>query len=163
VRTYYLDASALVKRYTHEIGSEWIVAITGPTIEHAILFSEIALPEVAAAFPAKQRSPQGFTLRARDQALSSFLQDCVEHFSLLQVDREVIKRAVELTQFHRLRGYDAVHLATALIANDDLMQQSSPPVVFIAADNDLLDAAEAEGLKTCNPLDVSLTDTSPLG
>jgi len=153
VTDYYLDASALVKRYAPEPGSDWILGITGRVAENTILLSEITLAEVAAALAAKQRAPQGLTLEERDRALSRFLQDCAEHFLLLQVDRTVIDRAVGLTQSYRLRGYDAVQLATALTANNDLVEQEHPPLVFIASDRDLLAAAQAEGLPADDPLD----------
>jgi predicted nucleic acid-binding protein len=111
-----------------EAGSEWILTITEPTADHTIVFSELTLVEVAAALAAKQRAPYGFTQEERDRALSRFLQDCVEHFLLLQVDRGIIDQAVTLTQVHRLRGYDAVRLSTALIANDELVKQDHPPL-----------------------------------
>lgn len=150
---YHLDASALVKRYALEPGSDWVLEITEPTAGHTIILAEITLAEVAAALAAKQRALQGLTLEERDRALSRFLQDCAETFLLLQVDRSVIDQAVELTQSHRLRGYDAVQLATAQIANDDLVEQEHPPLVFVASDNDLLAAARAEGLTADNPLE----------
>jgi predicted nucleic acid-binding protein len=153
VTDYHLDASALVKRYAPEPGSDWVLEITEPTAGHTIILAEITLAEVAAALAAKHRAPQGLTLEERDRALSRFLQDCAETFLLLQVDRSVIDQAVELTQSHRLRGYDAVQLATALIANDDLVEQEHPPLVFVASDNDLLAAARAEGLTADNPLE----------
>ena len=84
--------------------------------------------------------------------MSRFLQDCAEHFLLLPVDRPVIDRAVTLTQNHRLRGYDAVQLATALVANDTLRQQSLSAPIFVASDDDLLAAATAERLLIDNPL-----------
>lgn len=114
---YHLDASALVKRYAPEPGSDWVLEITEPTAGHTIILAEITLAEVAAALAAKQRAPQGLTLEERDRALSRFLQDCAETFLLLQVDRSVIDQAVELTQSHRLRGYDAVQLATTVTAS----------------------------------------------
>lgn len=149
---YYLDASALVKRYAPETGSNWVVGITDPMAGNTIILSEITLAEVAAALSAKQRAPQGLTLEERDRALGRFLQDCGESFVLLQVDRQVIDQAVELTQAHRLRGYDAVQLATALLANGDLVEQGHPPLVFVASDDDLLAAARAVGLLVDNPL-----------
>ena len=152
---YYLDASAWVKRYNVEVGSDWILGITNPNASHTIIFSEITLAEVAAALAAKQRAPQGCTIEERDRALSPFLQDCTEHYLLFQVDRSVIDRAVELTQSHRLRGYDAVHLSTALTANDELVKQEHPRLVFVAGDHELLVAAQAAGLKVNNPLDFS--------
>lgn len=150
---YYLDASALVKRYAPEPGGDWVLEITEPTADNTVILSEITLVEVAAALAAKQRASQGLALAERDRALGRFLQDCAESFLLLQIDRSVIDQAVELTQSHRLRGYDAVQLASALLANDELVEQEHSPLVFVACDDDLLVAARAEGLQTDNPLD----------
>jgi len=50
-----------------------------------------------------------------------------------------------------LGGYDAVQLATALTANAVLTAANLPPLVFVAADDDLLAAARAEGLSVENP------------
>lgn len=157
----FLDASALVKRYTVEPGSVWTLSITDPAAGHTILLAEITLAEVAAALAAKQRAPHGISIEERDRALSRFLQDCDEYFLLLQVDRSVIDVAVDLTQQYRLRGYDAVQLATALVANRDLAQQEHPPLIFVASDEDLLTAAQAEGLPTGNPLDHPDLEASP--
>jgi predicted nucleic acid-binding protein len=153
VSEYYLDASALVKRYTDESGSAWILGITDKQAQHTILLSEITLAEVAAALSAKQRAPGGITPQQRERALSRFLQDCDEHFLLLPVDRLVIDRAVMLTQHHRLRGYDAVQLATALVTSETLQSQNLSPTIFVANDDDLLTAAAAENLPVDNPLD----------
>lgn len=149
---YYLDASALVKRYADEAGSVWIREITEREAEHTIMLAEVTLAEVAAALAAKHRASGGITQQQRDRALSRFLQDCDEHFLLLPVDRPVIDRAVILTQNHRLRGYDAVQLATALIASDTLQEQDLPAPIFVASDADLLRAATAENLSVENPL-----------
>lgn len=149
---YYLDASALVKRYTDEPGSTWIRRLTEPSAQDTVLIAEVTLAEVAAALAAKHRAPRGITQQQRDRALSRFLQDCDEHFLLLLIDRPVIDRAVELTQNYRLRGYDAVQLATALIASETLQSQNLPPPIFVAGDEDLLTAARNESLPTDNPL-----------
>jgi predicted nucleic acid-binding protein len=113
------------------------------------MFSEIALAEVAAAFAAKSRSPQGLSVRWRDLALKRFLADCVDQ--LLGVERETIDLAVKLTQRQKLRGCDTIHLAAAVAVNGELLSKQLPPLTFIATDEDLLEAAEAEGLLTENP------------
>jgi len=58
-----------------------------------------------------------------------------------------------LTRHHRLRGYDAIHLTAALTVSDRLYTWELRPLTFVAADNDLLKAARAEGLATENPND----------
>lgn len=149
---YYLDASALVKRYAEEPGSDWIREITDPLAQNTILIAEITLAEVAAALGAKERAPEGIDREQRDRVLSRFLQDCDEHLLLLPLDRSVIDLAVELTQNHRLRGCDAVQLATALVTSETLKSENLPPPLFVASDDELLAAAEAENLVTENPL-----------
>jgi uncharacterized protein len=161
VTDYYLDASARVKRYTDESGSTWTRQITDPGARHTILLAEITLAEVAAALAAKQRAPGGITQEQRDRILSRFLQDCQEHFLLLPVDRPAIDRAVELTQKHRLRGYDAVQLASALVARETLQAENLSPPVFVARDGDLLVAAGVENLPLENPLDHANLDPPP--
>lgn len=84
---FYLDASALVKRYCPERGSSWVKKLLDPRAGHAILFSEIALAEIAAALAAKSRAPRGISITDRDRALKRFLTDCAEQYRLLGVVR----------------------------------------------------------------------------
>ena len=49
---YYLDTSAVVKRYADEPDSNWVRQITDPNAPHTILLAEITLAEVAAALSA---------------------------------------------------------------------------------------------------------------
>jgi hypothetical protein len=67
------------------------------------------------------------------------------------VDRFGVNHAVVLAQVHRLRGYDAVQLATALTASSLLVQAGLAQPTFVAADEDLLAAARAQGLAAENP------------
>ena len=156
---YFLDASAVVKRYAEEAGSAWVRQITDPQAQNTILLAEITLVEVTAALAAKQRAPKGFTLEQRNRVLSRFFQDCDEHFTLVSIDRSVIDRAVDLAQRHRLRAYDAVQLATALEANAITQAQALPALTFVAADTDLLTAAAAEHLSVENPLNHTHLDS----
>ncbi len=150
---YFLDASALVKRYAPEQGSGWISTVTTPESGHTLLISEITLVEVSAALAAKERAPSGISAQARDEALSQFLQDCDQHFVLLQIDRTVLEEAVALVLRHRLRAYDAVQLATAVVASVLLAEREYSSLAFVTADRDLLAAAQSEGLAVENPLD----------
>lgn len=146
--TFFLDTSALVKRYAPETGSTWVTGICEPAAGHMILIAEITLVEVAAALAAKARIPGGLTTAQRDTALSAFLNDCHHGYLLIGADRPTLDLAVDLTQRHVLRGYDAVQLATGLLSNSDLVARSLPPLTFVSSDQDLRKAAEAEGLST---------------
>jgi predicted nucleic acid-binding protein len=59
--------------------------------------------------------------------------------------------AGELVGRHPLRAYDAIQLASALQAQANLTQAAGPLLTFIAADDNLLTVAQAEGLLTDNP------------
>ena len=50
-----------------------------------------------------------------------------------------------------LRAYDAVHLATAWLLNEELLRAGQPPLTFVCADDRLMTIAQAEGLLTDNP------------
>jgi predicted nucleic acid-binding protein len=151
VSYFYLGASAVVKRYRPETGSAWIESLTDPMAGHTTVLSEVTLVEVAAALAAKHRAPGGITLKERDDAVALFLSHCHTGYELIAVGRPLIDRAVIPTQNHKLRGYDAVQLATALAADEALTAAGLSQLTFVAADDDLVTAARAEGLAAENP------------
>lgn len=149
--SFFLDSSALAKRYLTEIGSTWIVGLTDPAAGHSILVAGIALVEVAAALAAQHRAPRGISRRERDRAVALIRRHFATEYAVNDIDRLTLDAAAELTQRHRLRGYGAVQLATALAAGTALLTAGLPGPTFVAADADLLAAARAEGLATIDP------------
>ena len=147
---YFLDSSALVKRYRTEVGSTWIRGLV-ESADHTIVVCEISLSEVAAALAAAHRAPGGISRIERDEAVSLFLGHCNTRYKLLGITRSTIRLAVTLTQSYRLRGCDAIQLATALSANRDFQAAGFPVLTFVASDGDLLTVARAERLVTENP------------
>jgi predicted nucleic acid-binding protein len=147
--TYYLDASAVVKRYVSEMGSAWVQALCANE-ENTLVMGETTLAEVASAFA---RAARGGRISAEERLsyLDLFIGDCAESYRLVAIERTIVNSAVDLTQSHCLRGYDAIHLATALAMNVGLLRKQLPPLTFVSADEDLVEAAEAEGLPTENP------------
>jgi uncharacterized protein len=142
--TLFLDSSALVKRYLTEIGSAWIAAQTNPSANNVIVVAEITRVEVA-ALAARHRAAS-ITRDERDRLFRLLAQHHTIEYRAIPISVAVADQALNLTQAHRLRGYDAVQLATALSAAPVL-----PGLVFVAADDDLLAAARAEGLAAENP------------
>ena len=144
---YYLDSSALLKRYVREIGSVWVNQISSIAYQHSIFTSELTIAETAAVLAAKSRAPGGISKTRYKRLLSRFLEDCEQVYTLIPVQRLIIDRAVLLSQVYRLRGYDSVQLATAITARNVLMAANSPvELIFVASDNDLLVAAQGENL-----------------
>ena len=148
---FNLDSSALVKRYLPEIGTGWIRTLTDPASGNTITVAEIIGVEVAAALAARHRAPGGITRRERDAAVALLSRHCTSEYRLAVVDQPTLDRAVELTQRHRLRGYDAVQLATGLAVNEVLVAAGLPGLTFVAADADLVAAARVEGLLADDP------------
>ncbi len=147
--TDYFDSSALVKRYLAETGSAWVQARCNDPAQ-VIATGDLSRVEIAAAFAAKLRGK--FITRAEYQKVRDKLAaDAQRHYQLLPVTPRRVDEAIELTARHRLRGYDAVHLACALHLNRVLLDNSFPPLILVAADGDLLKAARAEGLEIENP------------
>jgi predicted nucleic acid-binding protein len=44
--TYYLDTSALSKRYVQEVGTAWVRALVVPTAGHTLLTARITMVEI---------------------------------------------------------------------------------------------------------------------
>ena len=79
------------------------------------------------------------------------VSDVSMRYQIVPVSFERVDEAIELTARHKLRGYDAVHLACALHINRALLTSNLSPLVLVAADDVLLKAAQTEGLHTENP------------
>lgn len=95
-------------------------------------------------------------LRDAQKAIAEFRNDFDNQYELFSVTDSLLQKAMLLPERHKLRGYDAVQLAAALIINAQSVQQGIPatgipPIVMVASDDDLLYAAQAEGLVVDDP------------
>ncbi len=149
--TAYFDSSALVKRYMTEIGTTWVQAWCDDPAQ-TIAVAEIGLVEIAAAFAGKLRGA-GITSQAYRDARTDLEADAQDEYVLVDIDRSIVNDAIQLTEQHRLRGYDAIHLACAIRLNNALVAHDLPALVLVSADDELLAAAAAEGIHTVNPND----------
>jgi hypothetical protein len=147
---YYFDTSAIVKRYDpREIGSQWVRSLFGSWSADLFLFSQRVIVEVTSAFFRKWR--EGAIAESEGQvALDAFHQDSLHQYLLDPVSESILLLASDLIKRHPLRAYDAVQLATAISLSNDL-QSSGERVVFISADDRLIQAARSEGFLADNP------------
>ena len=129
----------------------WVRRLSDPASGNAIVLSEMTLVEVAAALAARHRVPRGISRRARDNALALFRRHFAAEYEVTPITRPILDHAADLTQRHRLRGYDAVQLATALAVEASLGAAGLPSPTFVAADVDLVAAARVEGLGADDP------------
>jgi predicted nucleic acid-binding protein len=160
----YLDSSAVVKYYVPETGSAWVRELIDAQAdeqkwEHEISISQLTMVEVAAAVE-KRRRMKGISQLDRVRTLARFGIDYRQRYTIVRVSDSIVEWAVDLTSHHPLRAYDAVQLATALRLNQVLRENRLPPLAFVSADENLCQAAEAEGLTAVNPNE--LGDESPV-
>jgi predicted nucleic acid-binding protein len=150
VNVAYLDTSAVVKLYASEAGSGWLRSLLASSDPPAVLISHLTLVEATCAF-ARRRREGGLTATDHARVLAAFDHDAAYRYFVLDVLAEVVQTAKEMANRQPLRALDAIHLATAWLANSQLVQAGLSPVTFVCADSILLAIAEAEGLVVENP------------
>lgn len=143
---YFFDASALIKRYLWEIGSEWVRRLIARE-QPRIFISALSGVEVVAAIMRKSRT--GDVRRAeRDKALDAFKRELSRSYAVVSAEPTVIHKAMDLLGSYPLRAYDAVQLASALAL------PALPPgmkLTFVSADDRLLAVTKKLGLSVENP------------
>jgi predicted nucleic acid-binding protein len=134
----YFDSSALVKRYVEEQGSSDVLDwMDDSDLNGTVL---VTRAEVAAAITRAVRMQYVSQENAR-QFLDTFRKEW-SSLHRLPVTEPLVARADVLACGHNLRGYDAIHLAAALIWQELL----GLPVTVVTYDQELAEAARASGM-----------------
>ena len=137
----FADASALVKLYADEDGHEVVRSLP------VLAVAEISRAEVVAALWRKARVAE-ITVEQAAVLVRGFVADYEgtrDHdprFHVVVTAGPVVRDAARLCGLHPLRAYDAVQLASALLA----AQVGGEPVPMVAFDRQLRTAAVREGL-----------------
>jgi hypothetical protein len=152
VNVYFLDSSALVKRYVMETGTNWLRGLIDANAQNALILARITWVETLSALARKQREGRLAQEDVR-QAILTFQYDLDMQYRIVEVDATLIKAAGNLVMKHPLRAYDAVQLASALRVQAALTRLRAPALTFLAADSRLLAIAQTEGLLIANPND----------
>jgi predicted nucleic acid-binding protein len=150
VNIYFLDSSALIKRYVVEIGSPWIKTLTDSQTGNSLLLVRITWVEVLSAFARRQREG-GITAAEVAALIAKFRSEFNSRYRVIEVDLALVERAGELIVQYPLRAYDAVQLASALRVQSLLTSMPETQLIFVSADNRLLDIAQSAGLAIDNP------------
>jgi predicted nucleic acid-binding protein len=134
----YLDTSALVKLYVREAGTD----DTRAQLDAAsmVATSRVAYPEARAALARRQREA-AITRAALARAVAALDRD-LGHFVVVELSAKVAKRAGDLAERRALRGFDAIHLASAL----EVEELTGVVPTFCCFDDRLREAASAEKL-----------------
>ncbi|MDD5284951.1 MAG: type II toxin-antitoxin system VapC family toxin [Desulfuromonadaceae bacterium] len=131
----YLDTSSLAKLYVEEAFSQDVRECCAEA--HIIATSRVAYPELLSALTRRYNTGD-FDKVEFESLVSRFTTEWGRYVSL---DIKEI-HAGELARKHGIRGFDAIHLASAfqLTTNDQTIE-----VVFSSFDKKLNEAAKAEG------------------
>lgn len=125
----YFDTSAFVPLLVTEPGTPLAAELWDSADE--VVTNRLLYVESAAAL-ARARRMGRITDRNHHAALDA-LDDLWRDFRVIEVDESVTRRGAELADQHALRGYDAVHCASA-------ERIDAPDLVVASGDKDLLTA-----------------------
>jgi uncharacterized protein len=131
----YLDSSALLKRVIEEPESEHLrVALLGHVDEHAVLVSSrLASIEVSRAI--RRRFDAGYATAAE------FVDDAMSGVAEYSIGDEVVSLSRRLNP-NGLRSLDAIHVASAMLLDADVM---------VTYDDRMADAGQLNGLRCAAP------------
>jgi hypothetical protein len=131
----YFDTSALIKLVLSEQGSD--LALELWTGSYRVASSILAYPEGRAALGVAHRNGR-LDRDLYKRSLTAF-EESYEELVSVGIDEGLARTAGDRASESGLRGYDAVHLATAL----DLDEEE---VILVTWDRDLAEAAARSGL-----------------
>ena len=143
----YVDTSALVKRYFREPYSDEVLSRWQSAVQ--IVTSAVAYAETMASIYRKKREADLADALTRD-LIGLFRRDW-ESFIRVDVTSELNQYLDELVEKYPLRGFDAIHLASAKVVCERLAED----FVFACFDDRLARAARSEHLQTFPPGDAA--------
>lgn len=135
----YIDTSTLLKILIEEPGSDRATVVWSTAAEVA----SVALIVVEARAALATATRLGRLTSAQHALAKAELSTLLGNLHLVSVDDEVLVDAAEVAESESLRGYDAVHLAAAMLIG---------ATVFSSADRELCAAAQRQGMYVANPL-----------
>ncbi|MEM1182532.1 MAG: type II toxin-antitoxin system VapC family toxin [Acidobacteriota bacterium] len=138
----FFDASALVKRYIEEPGSDVVEGLLKAEFPAAARLTEV---EVSSAIERRCREGS-FGASERDRAIGALRRD-IKSFLMVELTAAVVERSLGLLARYPLRTGDALQLASCV----ELRERLEYPVTFVAFDRRLNEAAGREGLALASP------------
>jgi len=133
----YFDTSALLKVYIWEEGSG---QARRAIREYRWFVSAISLLEMV---PALRRRRDAGSLTGREvERVERLIQKDRAHWDIVEVDRQILERAEETLRETGLRTLDAIHMASARVAQG----HARSPMAFVTGDARQRDACAELGL-----------------
>lgn len=144
---FYIDSSALVKRYYKETGSDFLNLLYKHLEIHSssLFSSELTDVEFTSTMFRLTRE-QKITTKEAISIIYSYEIESIHCLNFIVLDYEVLLQSKNILSIHPLKSHDAIQLASAMEArnyHDD--------IYFVADDEKLCKAAEQEGFVVLRP------------
>ncbi|GAC1458148.1 MAG: hypothetical protein PVSMB1_08000 [Gemmatimonadaceae bacterium] len=148
---FYLDTSAILKRYRTEKGTD----VVNELYEHRpvvgnFLTSHFSCLEVESV-AARTLKGKLLSQEAYNALLGSFSRDLSDHLHVVETSGDVINAAIDAARKYALRAADAVQFASAPKRGTGSFFSRRKEFTFVTSDKELLAAAEAAGISTLDP------------
>lgn len=147
---YFLDSSALVKRFTRETGMSRVVSFFRRSNANSIYIARITPVETASGL-AKQNRIGSLSSDRFDKAMVRLVRANESRYIFAEINDDLVRTAIPMVLRYGLRGFDAIQLAAAIGVAKLRRSVGVSELVFVSADNHLNRAALAEGLIVENP------------
>src|SRR4029079_17872549 len=117
---FFLDSSALIKRYIVEAGTNWLNSIVAQSAGNTLVIAHITKAEIVS----------GLMRRKREGSISAQLAHTTRQVIDLHASREytlvaltepIVLWAEDLLEHYPLRAYDSIQMASALESNARLL------------------------------------------
>jgi len=158
----YFDASALVKRYSSELGTQQVNEIFDLIPPKRMTCCGINVGEIVSILVRKHNDGR---LNNRDfaDALAEFRHEVIENpdFVYVSIDNTDIEASLKYIQQYNLNATDAVILHSAFELYL-MLSASGHELILITSDRRLLNAARALSLPCLNPETETLKDIETL-
>ena len=149
--SFYVDASALAKRYIPEPGSALVNAILDAVPPGRLIVLNIGMGEIVSILVRKRNA--GVISQAYfDQAIANFETEIIRSADVnkASVPSRLVTGSLPLIVAHSINSTDAITLKSAL-AIARRLRAAGDDLALVASDQRLLRAAQADGLLRFNP------------
>jgi len=145
---FYLDSSAIVKRYCEEKGSKFVDTFYEYERNRDTRFysSRHTLAEVDSSI--QRRFHQNLLNREEASAtIKAFLQESLSSINFIDIDNILLYRAIALMGKYKLRSGDSIQLSAAM----EVYFIHGNNLHFISSDHHLNETARCEGINVIDP------------
>ncbi|RMF28457.1 MAG: PIN domain-containing protein [Chloroflexi bacterium] len=159
---FFLDASALVKRYHREAGSDVVNYLLDRLLARMperLATSLLIISETVSVLT-RQRNAGHIPNELFRRAVATVLLEA-RAMDLQSVDDGTILNSIPLISRHNINAADALHLHQAL-SLQHLLRPMGHTLVLLASDQRLLRAARHEGLLVLNPEEAAIEEAEEM-